>query len=81
MAKLTQEFYETLSDLEFEQFMQIYLDHLEEFYNDLDACVGNIIDRNYVKSSIFKLRQISVDIEKMGFMFRKRTIEMEKKNV
>lgn len=75
------EYFRKLKELPFDEYMECYSNCMV-YYNEMMFKVNFAIKagENPSRNLRYKMRQISIDVEKFGKQFRERTIAMEKQN-
>jgi len=78
--KLDDEFFDRLSKQTFDKFFEAYISCFDEFglmMTKVQKCIEFGEDPS--KSHLAKMRNMTINLEKLGKKFRTKTIEMEKK--
>lgn len=77
--KHSKEFFEESKNKEFDKFLDDYMGFITDFNYCMSRCFNYFIQgEEPSKNLLYKMRQMSVDIEKFGKIFREKTIAMDK---
>jgi len=73
------EFFSELSKKPFDEFMVKFCDIMHEYNSMIFKCMAAIEQgEDPSRHHCYKMRQVSIDIEKFGKQFRERTLLMQK---